>query len=394
MLETNHRFNIRLGAVLLALLFLVGCGQSLGQGSGLPTSAMMEPTTSQEADVSSSEAPVPYGTADPVPSFTVVQPSLNSTFAVHFIDVGQGDSALILCDGEAMLIDGGEASQSSKIYAYLKAHGVDHLEYMVATHAHSDHVGGLSGALNYASVDTALCPVTEYDSDAFRNYVKYLGIQGVSISVPHTGDAFSLGSATVQVLGPQTDYEDPNDSSIVLKVIYGATSFLFTGDAERSAEADILEAGYDLAATVLKIGHHGSDTSTTYPFLREVMPQYAVISVGKNNSYGHPAEDTLSRLRDAAVQVYRTDLQGTIICTSDGKAVTFEVERNSSIQTNPTESSSPVITDADEYIGNVNSHKFHLPICGSLPAEKNRVYFSSRDEAVSAGYEPCKNCNP
>ena len=186
---------------------------------------------------------------------------------------------MILCDGEAMLIDGGEASQSSKIYAYLKAHGVDHLEYIVATHAHSDHVGGLSGALNYATVDTALCSVTEYDSDAFRNYVKYLGIQGVSISVPHAGDAFGLGSATVQVLGPQTDYEDPNDSSIVLKVIYGATSFLFTGDAERSAETDILEAGYDLSATVLKIGHHGSDTSTTYPFLREIMPQYAVISV-------------------------------------------------------------------------------------------------------------------
>jgi len=248
-------------------------------------------------------------------------------FEVHFLDVGQGDCALVLCDGQAMLIDGGEASESSKVYAYLQNHGVDHLDYIVATHVHSDHVGGLSGALNYASVDHALCPVRDYDSKAFRSFIKYLKKQNISITIPEDGDEFNIGSAKVYVFGPVKDYDEANDASIVLKVVYGKTSFLFTGDAERIAEADILARGYDLSATVLKVGHHGSDTSTSYPFLREVMPEYAVISVGKNNSYGHPSENTLSRLRDADVTVFQTDLCGTIICVSDEKTVAFEFEK-------------------------------------------------------------------
>lgn len=321
----------------------------------------------------------------------------DSTFEVHYLDVGQGDCSLILCDGYAMLIDGGEASESSKVYAYLKAHGVEHLEYMVATHAHSDHIGGLSGALNYATVDTAFCPVTEYDSKTFSSMVKYLGNQGLSITVPSAGESFMLGSAYVQILGPQGTYDDQNDMSIVLKVTYGETSFLFTGDAERTAEADIISAGYDLSSTVLKVGHHGSDTSTSYPFLREIMPEYAVIQVGKDNSYGHPTEDTLSRLRDADVKVYRNDLQGDIICTSDGKTISFTTTKNESVQTNPTVVVTPEADepdDAGQYIGNKNSKKFHLPTCKNLPAEKNRIYFDSRQAAVDAGHSPCGNCKP
>lgn len=246
---------------------------------------------------------------------------------IHFLDVGQGDCALVLCDGYAMLIDGGEASESSKVYAYLKAQGITHLDYIVASHAHSDHVGGLSGALNYAKVDDAFCPVLEYDTKTFRSFANYLRQQNITITIPCAGDTFDLGRAKVRILGPQRDYEDENDTSIVLKVIYGETSFLFSGDATRIAEADILDAGYDLSATVLKVGHHGSDTSTSYPFLREIKPEYAVISVGRDNVYGHPADNTLSRLRDANVVVLRTDLQGTIICASDGKEVTFETEK-------------------------------------------------------------------
>ena len=322
-----------------------------------------------------------------------------STFEIHFIDVGQGDAALVLCDGNAMLIDGGESSESSKIYAYLQAHNIDFLDYIVATHAHSDHIGGLSGALNYASVGMALCPVTSYTSKAFNSFVKYLDAQGVSITVPTPGLSFSLGSASVQVLGPQKEYDNPNDTSIVMRIVYGNTSFLFTWDAERTAEADILEAGYDLSATVLKVGHHGSDTSTSYPFLREIMPEFAVIQVGTGNLYGHPAENTLSKLRDAGVKIYRNDLQGTIICTSDGEKVSFSTEKNASLQTNPTEITSVPsietdIPDAGEYIGNKNSKKFHLPTCKNLPAEKNRVYLESRNEALQKGYDPCGNCNP
>ena len=343
----------------------------------------------QDEQIEATDPPV----EEQLPASTPLE---DSFFEVHYIDIGQGDCSLVICDGHAMLIDGGEASESSKVYAYLKTHEISHLDYIVATHAHSDHVGGLSGALNFATVGTAYCPVTSYDSKTFESFVKYLEKQGVSITVPVVGDSFMLGSSTVQILGPQESCEDPNDTSIVLKITYGDTSFLFTGDAERTAESDILDAGFDVSATVLKVGHHGSDTSTSYPFLREVMPKYAVIQVGKDNSYGHPTEDTMSRLRDAEVQVFRNDLQGTIKCISDGSSVHFTTERNESIQTNPTVVDSPANDGEEnsEYIGNRNSKKFHLPSCANLPAEKNRVFFDTRQAAVDAGFSPCGNCKP
>ena len=365
--------------------------QNQQQQENLPVQNEQAPQQPDEEENVIKQDPQPD--KEPAEKEEVVLPSAGSTFAVHFLDVGQGDCALVLCDGKAMLIDGGESDQSSKVYAYLKDKGIQYLDYMVATHGHSDHIGGLSGALNYAKVGTALCPVTEYDSKTFRNLVKYLGQQGVEITVPAPGDSFMLGSARVQVLGPQKNYDEPNDTSIVLKVTYGQTSFLFTGDAERTAETDILARGYDLSATVLKVGHHGSDSSTSYPFLREIMPEYAVIQVGEGNSYGHPTENTLSRLRDADVKVYRNDLQGDIICTSDGTQVFFSVEQNENVQTNPTQSEA-VVEDVGEYIGNRNSHKFHVPTCKNLPAEKNRVYFASRQQAVDGGYDPCGNCKP
>ena len=331
------------------------------------------------------------------------QISSDSEFKIYFIDVGQADSSLIICDEHTLLIDGGNTSDSSLIYSFLKSHNINHLDYIIGTHAHEDHIGGLAGALNYASVDVAYCPVTSYDSKAFGNFVKYLDKQGVSISVPTPGDRFLLGSAEVMVLGPIRDNANPNNTSIVTKVTYGNTSFLFTGDAEREEEADILDMGYDLFSNLLHVGHHGSDTSSTYPFLREIMPQYAVISVGKDNSYGHPHENLLSRLRDAGAEVYRTDMQGTITCVSDGKALYFETEKIA-VQTNPTieekaheqeaAKKEAASTNSTEYIGNKNSKKFHLPTCRTLPKEANRVYFDTRQDAINGGYAPCKNCNP
>ena len=311
-------------------------------------------------------------------------------FTVYFIDVGQADSALIVCDGKTMLIDGGNVSDSSRIYSFLERRGISKLDYIIATHAHEDHVGGLAGALNYAKVNIAYSPVTSYDSAAFNNFIKYLGEQNVSVTVPTHGDSFWLGSAEVMIVGPIRSSDESNNTSIVIRIVYGDTSFLFTGDAEREEEQDILEVGYDISATVLKVGHHGSDTSTTYPFLREIMPQYAVISCGSGNIYGHPHDNLLSRLRDADAVTYRTDLQGTITCTSDGAAVNFKTERNTTVRPNPTATSAQAIT----YIGNINTKKFHLPTCSGLPQEKNRTFFDSREEALDAGYSPCGTCKP
>ena len=238
---------------------------------------------------------------------------------VFFIDVGQADSALITCGDMTMLIDGGNVGDGQRIYSILKERNIETLDYVICTHAHEDHVGGLASALTACDAEVVFCPVTVYDSRAFRNFAERAG----KITVPEAGDTFSFGGAKAEILACDPYAEDTNNTSIVMKLTFGQTSFLFTGDAESPVESTILEAGYDPSATVLKVGHHGSSSSTSYRFLNEVMPQYAIISVGEDNSYDHPHDVVLSRLRDADVTVYRTDLDGDIICTSNGKKVTF-----------------------------------------------------------------------
>ena len=326
------------------------------------------------------------------------------SFAVHYIDVGQGDAALVLCDDKTMLIDGGKPHASSIIYTYLKNLNIDYLDYIVASHADDDHIGGLSAPLAKMKVGNVLAPETEADTRSYESLKNKTAEQGLTITHPKPGESLDFGSSKIEFYGPITESEsDRNNGSVVMKIIYGDTSFLFTGDAEREEEQEILSAGYDLSATVLKVGHHGSKNSTTYPFLREIMPKYAVISVGDNN-YGHPTEDTLSRLRDADVKVYRTDMQGDIVATSDGKTVTITTKKNENAQTNPTENEKSTSAQSAEnaanqeiceYIGNANTKKFHYPDCGAVSQmkEKNKVYLNcTRDEAIKDGYNPCGRC--
>lgn len=322
----------------------------------------------------------------------------NSSFEVHFIDVEQADAALIIADEETMLIDGGNPEDSSRIVAYLKKLGISKLNHLVCTHAHDDHVGGLPGALSYAKVENVYAPKTESNIDSYMSFKEKVVAQGLTITNPIPGSSFDFGSSVVQFLGPITENKsDLNNTSIVLKISYGDTSFLFTGDAEREEEREIINAGYDLSATVLKVGHHGGETSTSYVFLREIMPEVAVISVGKENNYGHPTEETLSRLRDANVKVYRTDMQGDIVIVSDGKNVVVNPSKNKNANTIsiPDKTEKPdndIHSNVNTYIGNSRSKKFHLPSCYSLPKEKNRVYFNSRTEAINNGFSPCGNC--
>lgn len=312
-----------------------------------------------------------------------VLPIRTDNFEVHFIDVGQADAALVLCNGKSMLIDGGNCEDSSLIYTYLKKHGVTHLDYVVASHGHEDHVGGLSGALSYATVGTVLSPVTWYDGNAFDNLLKWVDRRNAVITVPKPGDTFELGAATVEILGCNAA-DDPNNSSIIMRIDYKDTSFMFTGDAEYEAEMAVLSTDCRLKATVLKVGHHGSYTSTSYRFLREVDPDYAVISVGKDNEYGHPHDEPMSRLRDAEVKVYRTDLHGDIICKSDGKKVTFETVKEK-----------PDTTDG-AYILNTYRLKYHSVGCSnaySIAEENSEVYHGTTDRLLSMGYVAAGCCD-
>ena len=314
---------------------------------------------------------------------------------VHFIDVGQADCALLECDGEYMLIDGGNVEDGQLVVSYLEQQGVEQLNTVICTHAHEDHVGGLPSVLAVYPTLTVLSPTTTYSSGCFDDFMYYADQQGIEVEIPEPGNVYNLGDndtgATVTVLGPVKSYADPNDTSIVVMVEYGEISFLFTGDMETTAENDMLDywgSQVDWHADVLKVGHHGSNTSTGYRFLYEVNPTYGVISVGEGNSYGHPHEEPLSRLNQAGVTLLRTDELGTVIATTDGTQVSFTWEDQSA----QPENVEPAETTAQVYIGNKNSQKFHSPDCANLPSEKNQVLFDSYEDAIEAGYTPCKSC--
>lgn len=399
----------RMGAVLLSV-FCVLAAVLVLQTSGQPesgehvaqaaTSPAAEEAATQAGNAGGGQDSGRAGAAQATGNTGIAQAG---TLTVTWLDVGQGDAAVIQCGGQSMLIDGGKPEKSSYIYAWLQQHGLSYLDVIVATHVDADHIGGLSGALNYASVGTAYCPETTGTTETFQSFVKYLAQRGKQITVPTAGETFALGGAQIQILGPLHRAEDSNDNSIVLKVSFGATSFLFTGDAERAEEQDLLNSGVNLQSTVLKVGHHGSDTSTSYPFLRAVAPQYAVISVGAGNSYGHPTEAVLSRLRDAGVTTFRTDMQGEITAVSDGQTINFSTAKNAVAIASANavggnaDGAAGAGTTAGSYVLNTNSHKFHLPSCSSVEtiSPKNRKDVNeSREQIISEGYAPCKRCNP
>lgn len=247
--------------------------------------------------------------------------SLSEDAIIRFLDVGQGDSILITCNDQHLLIDGGAPSASSKVYSILQRLGINKLDVVIATHPDADHVGGLAGALNYAECDRFYCTVTEYDTRAFNNILSHLK---TPITIPSYGDSFNLGNATVTFINPLSSTKaSDNDGSLACILTYGSTKFLFTGDAEETAELAMQRGDYDITADVLKVGHHGSSTSSSPRFLNTVQPKYAIISVG-NNSYGHPTDATLQKLAERGIEILRTDELGTITFITNGKDIFVE----------------------------------------------------------------------
>ena len=253
--------------------------------------------------------------------------SVTGNLIIDYIDVGQGDSILIRQGDATMLIDGGTSVCEEDLLAFLKAENVDKFEYIIGTHPHEDHIGSLDDVINTYEFDTFLFPKVTATTKTFENLVLAVKNRQKKFTTPVVGTEYSLGEAKFEILAPNgTKYTSTNDYSIVIKLTYGENTFIFTGDAESLSEQDILNNNVDVSADVLKLGHHGSTTSTSKKFLEAVNPKYAVISVGKDNSYKHPTKTTMNKLEDMNISVYRTDEQGTIECISDGKNITFNVE--------------------------------------------------------------------
>lgn len=309
---------------------------------------------------------------------------------VHFIDVGQGDSEFIeFPDGKTMLIDAGESDYGKTVSDYIKSLGYTKIDYVVATHPHSDHIGGMRKILNTYPVGNFYMPDAVSSSNTFINMLEavekneceaeYIESQKTIISNDEYG--FS-----VHAVGPAKTYEDLNNSSAVLRLCYKNSSFLFTGDAEYDAENDIIRSGENISADVLKVGHHGSSTSSSARFLKAVNPTYGVISSGVDNEYGHPHDEVMDALKRRNVEIHRTDFEGTVIFETDGenyKIISLGKEKEEYKVDNPSSDVPVYRTKSGEC--------YHIEGCDGL---KRTKIPTTLEEATELGLRPCPNCRP
>lgn len=325
----------------------------------------------------------------PLPAETTAATvTAGDSFTIHYIDVGQADCILLENQGRFMLIDGGNREDSQLVVSYLEQQGVQELDAVVCTHAHEDHVGGLPSVLAVYPTAAVYAPTRTYSSNIFDKFVYYTDQQGLTITIPQPGDTLALGDVDLTVLGPVKSYPDPNNTSIVIMAEFGSTRFLFTGDMEKEAENDMLDhwgEQYNWNCDVLKSGHHGSSTSSSYRLIYETDPEYIVISVGKDNSYGHPHRETIALYKDAGIPAFRTDELGHVIVTSDGTEISLTWEKQNA---QPEDAEAADMT----YIGNKNSKKLHISSCANLPKAENQVIFEDYEEGIAAGYIPCSSC--
>lgn len=297
---------------------------------------------------------------------------------VHFIDIGQGDSSLIeFPNGEKALIDGGPRSSSDKLIKYLRNAKIETIDYLIATHPHEDHIGGLPKVLENFKVKNVYMPEKTANTKIFESLLKEIDRQGLKIQLGKTGDTLIDKDGLIfKFLAPvRTDYDNTNDFSIVSRIDYGNNSLIIMGDAEAKSEKDIIATGEKLQADVLRVGHHGSSTSSTREFLDRVDARDYVISLGKDNSYGHPHRETMDSIGIKKGNIYRTDEMGDIIMLSDGNKISFD-------------KAPELVKEIEEVlIGNKNTKIYHVDSCSYLPKESNRIRFNSRQEAIKNGFK-------
>ncbi len=433
-MSRKNSFNIII-CILLMSIFIASCD------SNTDSVRSFSPDITEGESNSESEAPIePVITNEPMPTSQITpqitdipddaDPHIDEVeyeqMEVHFIDVGEGDSTLIKCGNEAMLIDAGTPDKGTAIRLYLKKQEIGHLKYLLLTHSDKDHIGGAASVVSNIKIDNIFMCRYEKDNDVYLNLINEINYKNMTWTTPDVGTELTLGDANITVIAPNREYDNPNDSSIGVIIRHGEDSFIFTGDAETPAEEDIVNNGLDLTADVYKAGHHGSRTASSDAFLDKINPEYAIISCETDNKYGHPHFEVLEKFKNRGIKLYRTDKQGTIIAYSDGKDIAFNidpsedwepgtiVESDESASTQvkeafaeaslapPEETDSRIIPEVEDkpeitYVLNTNTKKFHYPSCDSVNdmKEKNKQEVTlSRDELIEQGYKPCGRCKP
>ena len=318
---------------------------------------------------------------------------------LHFIDVGQGDSTLIINGKHAMMIDAGDNAHGVALQLYLQKLGIKQLDYMVLTHPDSDHIGGADVLLYKLDVQKVLMEDDRKENDTYRDVLDALEYRDLSYEVPKPGEIYELGDARFTIVAPNNSYENVNNHSIALVLEKGDKRFLFTGDCEEAAETDMLENGLDLTADVYHVAHHGTRYASSADFLDRVKPAAAVLSCAMGNEYGYPHQGALNRLRERDICLYRTDEQGSIVATCDGKEIIWSVPASETWQGGEDRRNSVKVTapevepDSGICIVNKKSGTIHSADCESLPALSNQVVFSTVEEAEDAGYHKlCGYC--
>lgn len=403
MLKIHNRKNA-LAALLLSFVMMVVVAVAMPIDP--PEDVATEPNdaietlteqTSTDAEVSTlEEQGEPSGSVTVTPSGELV---------AHFIDVGQGDAILIEAPGYAALIDGGPGAAGQAVCGYIKEQGIKSIDLVIATHPHEDHIGGLVDVLKEFPVKEVIDPAVIHTTKTYEDFLTIIDERDIKFTEGRADLTRDLGgTATLQILHPGSpSSSDLNNASIVTRIFFGKTSFLFTGDAESAAENEIIGRGYDLNSTILKVGHHGSKTSTTQAFLTAVDPQVAVVMCGDGNSYGHPHAETLAKLHDSKTDIYRTDTQGAIVIKTDGHSFTVNVKpyqytqqkvpeetpdtEKAAVEAPKAETSQDDIT---VYITNSGS-KYHTSGCRHLSKSKIPISLS---DAKARGYSPCGTCRP
>lgn len=250
---------------------------------------------------------------------------------VHFFDVGQGDCTLISANGKNILIDAGENDQAERVVNYLKDQSIDKIDILIGTHPHSDHIGGMDAVVNQFSVGEIILPkLSDAQTPTTKTYLDLLTAvadKGVKVRRATPGDTIDIGGGKLEILGPLSEYTDLNNMSVVSRFVYQNASFWIAGDCSKEAEADLLAQGKVTQTNVYKVSHHGSSTASSQKFLDQLQPDYCVISLDADNSYGHPHKEVMNRLNKMNTTVYRTDLNGTVTAQTDGSTIQFTTEK-------------------------------------------------------------------